>query len=74
MHKGEPYRKTELANYECIECNKNFKLDDIDKHVKMNVEHLTFNKAMNTQGVMPMGLLGMLMTHGNNCGGTDVTQ
>ena len=62
MNKGEPYKKTKLADYECSECNKAFKLDDIDKHLKTHIEHLIFNKTMNTQGGMPMGVLGMLMT------------
>ena len=47
MNKGEPYRKTELAKYECDACNKTFKLGDIDEHLKTHIEHLIFNKTMN---------------------------
>jgi hypothetical protein len=40
---------------------KTFKLDDIDKHLKTHIEHLIFNKTMNSQGGKPIGVLGMLM-------------
>jgi hypothetical protein len=61
MNKGAPYKKTNLASYECNECNKTFKLDEIDKHIKAHIEHSIFQKTMNTQGGRPMGVLGMLM-------------
>jgi hypothetical protein len=61
MNKGAPYKKNNLASYECNECNKTFKLDEIDKHIKAHIEHLIFQKTMNLQGGRPMGVLGMLM-------------
>jgi hypothetical protein len=61
MNKGEPYKKTKLACYECNECNKTYKLDDIDSHLKAHIEHVIFQKTMDTQGGAPMGVLGMLM-------------
>ncbi len=62
MNKGEPYKKTKLTNYECSTCDNTFKLEDIDKHLKTHIEHQIFNNTMNSQGGMPMGVLGVLMT------------
>ena len=61
MNKGAPYRKTNLASYECNECNKTFKLDEIDQHLKAHIEHSIFQKTMIIEGGGQMGVLGMLM-------------
>jgi hypothetical protein len=61
MNKGEPYKKTMLACYECNECSKTYKMDDIDSHLKAHIEHVIFQKTMDSQGGAPMGVLGMLM-------------
>ena len=44
MNKGAPYTKTNLANYECNECNTTFKLGEIDQHLKAHIEHAIFQK------------------------------
>jgi hypothetical protein len=61
MNNGAPYKKTNLASYECNECNKTFKLDEIDEHLKAHIEHSIFQKTMHIEGGRPMGVLGMLM-------------
>jgi hypothetical protein len=61
MNKGEPYKKTKLSEYECGECNKTFKLDQIDPHLRMHINNIIFDTTMNPEEGRPMGVLGMLM-------------
>jgi hypothetical protein len=64
MNKGAPYKKTKLMQYECDECDNTYKLDEIDDHLRMHIEHDILKTTLNAQGGMARGVLGMLMRGG----------
>ena len=49
MNKVAPYKKMNPASYEYNECNKTFKLDEIDEHLKAHIEHSIFQKNMHIE-------------------------